>query len=81
MVITFEGLEHNEGFKNGDSNHIDENYETIISRIGSIQAMDKILKQTQSNAEKDKQSQKQRVGINPNLGNAGVMWESGKRVC
>lgn len=66
--------------KNGDSNHIDENYETIISRIGSIQAMDKILKQTQSNAEKDKQSQKQRVGINPNLGNAGVMWESGKRV-
>ena len=51
-----------------------------MSRIGSMKAMDKILKQTQSNSEKDKQSQKQRVGINPNLGNAGVMWESGKRV-
>jgi hypothetical protein len=58
---------------------MDENYESIMNRIGSIQAMDKILKHKTNEKVTDKQ-QKQRVGVNPVLGNAGVMWESGNRV-
>ena len=63
--------------QNGESG-IDESYEALMSRIGSMQAMDKMFKQTQSKLAQE--SPKTRVGINPNLGNAGVVWESGKKV-
>ena len=32
------------------------------------------------NENKNNKKQKQRVGVNPVLGNAGVMWEAGKNV-
>lgn len=45
----------------------------ILSTLGQFQGLDRLLK---SQAELNG---KQRVGVNPVLGNAGLMWESGTK--
>lgn len=50
----------------------------LMSRLGQFQGLEGLLKAQVGLNGKDN-SAKQRVGVNPVLGNAGVMWESGTK--
>ena len=47
--------------------------------LNELAATDPLVAGVVADLKKDKK-QKQRVGVNPVLGNAGVMWESNKKV-